>query len=903
LRCPDSLSMKHNTWKLLESAVLETLEGRQMMSAAPLPGISLANGNLSMIGDATKPTSMVVDYTNGSTTELYARYGNVVRWFPVSQVKSINIQVGDGDNYVYVVPQLKVDTVITAGNGNDSIHAGGGNASITAGTGNDVIYASQGNNVIHLGDGNNVVLGAGGNDEIVVGNGNNYVYGGAGDDSITAGSGDNTLIGAAGNDTIVAGDGNNSINGGMGNDNITAGNGQDSIFGSTGNDSLSGGGANSVVKGGIGTNVILGLPTQSKSGSGTTVGSANPGGSGGSTNSGGGAGSGTTTPTSGAGNTGTGATGASGTGTTGTGTGGTTTGGTGTTGTGTGGSNSGGTTSGGTGTGTTGTGTTGTGTSGTGSTVQPPATNPNAPAPIPMLNLLDGVRQVGIGVNVDGLSSKLAAGTPLTADYQWDFGDPKTQFNTMTGFNASHVYDTPGTYTIKLTVTNQDGGVASATQQVTIAASTRTQFYVDSVHGSDNNAGTENAPFQSFAKAVTMIGNNTEILFHAGEKFDVLTGVEINAENVVIGSYGSGANPVLNRIKGVGSRSFATWTTANGVTFQNLTFDSPYGVGPNDLAPKTGVSGLDLGGQNMVVRNCTFLNIDDAINENGNPTGVLIENNSAPLATGLRGYFVWGQGAQSVIVGNYVANSTREHDIRMVTMNEVTVEDNNLANLNRQNVDPSDFSKGGIEMHVGSYAYIADNTLTDGDIRVGPLGLWGESPSDSTDWSVIEDNQLTGTDIYVNSGAHHVMIQGNVITNNSSEGIDISGPDGEGRTSEDVTITHNTGIDTGSTGAFLYVAGYVDGVSLTNNLYVAPNVGSTPAVNVSYGNLSVFTTIANNIWPAESENATSAGSETPAQWNANSQVQTDTFETVALKDTYDTTLGSLLVGSPLARAA
>src|ERR1019366_8920169 len=152
---------------------------------------------------------------------------------------------------------------------------------------------------------------------------------------------------------------------------------------------------------------------------------------------------------------------------------------------------------------------------------------------------------------------------------------------------------------------------------------------------------------------------------HAGQTFDVGAGVSINSQNVLIGSYGSGANPVINRSTGNGSHSFDTYTNANGVTFQNLTFDSPYGVGPNDQAPKTGVSGVELGGANIVVRNCTFLNLDDAINENGNPTGVLIQGNNAPLATGLRGYFVWGQGAQSVIVGNNVANSTREHVVRM----------------------------------------------------------------------------------------------------------------------------------------------------------------------------------------------------------------------------------------------
>ena len=41
----------------------------------------------------------------------------------------------------------------------------------------------------------------------------------------------------------------------------------------------------------------------------------------------------------------------------------------------------------------------------------------------------------------------------LTAHYDWDFGDSTAKFNHLTGFNAAHVYDQPGKYTVTLTVT------------------------------------------------------------------------------------------------------------------------------------------------------------------------------------------------------------------------------------------------------------------------------------------------------------------------------------------------------------------------------------------------------------------------------------------------------------------
>ena len=72
----------------------------------------------------------------------------------------------------------------------------------------------------------------------------------------------------------------------------------------------------------------------------------------------------------------------------------------------------------------------------------------------------------------------------LTAEYDWDFGDPKGRFNKLQGFNAAHVYDRPGRYTITLTVTDETGHVESATATIFVSPDNRRRIFL-SPEGSD----------------------------------------------------------------------------------------------------------------------------------------------------------------------------------------------------------------------------------------------------------------------------------------------------------------------------------------------------------------------------------------------------------------------------------
>jgi PKD repeat protein len=498
-------------------------------------------------------------------------------------------------------------------------------------------------------------------------------------------------------------------------------------------------------------------------------------------------------------------------------------------------------------------------------------------------------------VHVDGLNCPIPVGTPLTTRYDWDFGDSHGKYNTLTGFNAAHLYDYPGTYTITLKVTGEDGRVRTSTGSVIITANARKQFFVAN-GGSDGNDGlTPNTPFSSVKHAFDKLIDGSEIRLMAGGTFEANSALVVKKSDVLIGRYGPGPDPVLmlSRVDGTKQHGVISIDSkCSGVLIERITIDSPYGVADDAEAPKVGIEGIVARGRDISVREVTFLNIDTGVNANGFPNGLLVQDCRSPGKTTLRAYMIWGQGTNHVYLGNLCANSTREHCIRLSSLDHVLVYHNDFTNLDRRPADKYDYSKGAIEMHRGTYAYIAGNTVRDGTIRVGPLALHGEDPSSATDWSVIENNRVIDTEIFVKPGSHHVMIRNNLVFfSGAGHAIDVVGPDGDGRTSRDISILNNTAVDLSTKGMFLKVWGHVDaGITLADNLFVAPHLDpgtdGTSAVNTEMPDLADFKAVSHNVWPVLANAADgkvfviARQGKTAAEWKAMPQVSGESFADV-----------------------
>ena len=528
--------------------------------------------------------------------------------------------------------------------------------------------------------------------------------------------------------------------------------------------------------------------------------------------------------------------------------------------------------------------------------------DPDAPSPSPVITAIDTSGMAPFTAHVHGLESQLGAGDALTAYYQWDFGDPSGQYNQLVGWNAAHIYDQPGTYTITLTITNEAGRQEVTTTEVTVSQDTRMEFYV-AANGNDSNNGlSPDSPVQTFTRALQLLSNDSRVLFRRGDTFDV-DGVpgDVTKHNWVFGAYGSASQKPRLRWTG-GTGDFPVMLPMHGtytsdVVIEDIKFDSAYSW--EDYDERNIVDAIRPAGTNITVRNCAFGNVTMGINSERDPQGVLGMNNAATTENGLRAYLFWVEGSDHTYLGNEAVISTHEHNVRLAYPDRVLLFDNTLY----------EDEKRTIWVMTGEYCYVVGNRLNCGRLTIGPNHALGD-PADRFKWCVVERNVIDHTDTNTNAvevehGALHVSIRNNIIKTYGKTSIEIDGWDEEmARRAKDVRVLSNTAINDGSTGRFCSVATGAEDLYVANNLYVSPELATgsygSAIMFVLEPDLSEFSAIENNCWPVPDDFewvgdgyhylwpywSNAGGFQNVGEWSELTETTNDVYENITLDENY-----------------
>jgi PKD domain len=524
-------------------------------------------------------------------------------------------------------------------------------------------------------------------------------------------------------------------------------------------------------------------------------------------------------------------------------------------------------------------------------------------------------------VNVNAISSAFGSGTVLNSTIAWNFGDAGSAYNTLVGFNAAHEYAKAGTYTITLTVTTPDGHVGIATQQVTISQDNRPTIYVSPNGNDSNNGSSPSAAIQSITRLNQLLKSNVRVLFQDGGTYTLgTTPVNLGGlQHVYVGSYGSGAQPVLMYNGPATQGMFIGATSATeGMVVQGLTFNSIYA---NNKDKQAIPSVFNMTGNDIAVLDNTFLNVlNDIVASPQAPSNVLVQGNSSPDPTALSAYFYFVGGNDIAVIGNTVANSVGEAVLRVGGANDILIADNNFTEVPQNGGTTG--GKNVLSIQEGTYAYIYNNTLNTGPVEVGPIGTPSADPNGIFKYAVYDSNVLiNGANFVINPNAQDVMDKNNVVIGNGNTGFTINAQEVAGNFNwqvQNVFIENNTVTDpAGQWGGFLSINdGEAAGIHVDNNLFVDPGfeIGSGAFIKDDNSDMKSFAEIKDNVWslPASvssfaqggyffvsSNPSSQSGWLTPAEWEATGIPTGDVYQNVNLGATYSVKVDGFTAGSNL----
>ncbi len=187
---------------------------------------------------------------------------------------------------------------------------------------------------------------------------------------------------------------------------------------------------------------------------------------------------------------------------------------------------------------------------------------------LPTAAFTDSVTDLDVALDAGGSADP----DGMISSYAWDFGDGSTG----TGKTSSRTYTAPGTYTVKLTVTDNRGGTATTTRQVTAVAANvlPTAAFTDSVTdlaatfdagGSADSDGTISGYAWEFGDGSTGTGRTSSRTYTAPGTYTVKLTVTDNR---------GGTATTTRQVTAVAANVLPTAAFTDSVTDLAATFDA-----------------------------------------------------------------------------------------------------------------------------------------------------------------------------------------------------------------------------------------------------------------------------------------------------------------------------------------
>jgi hypothetical protein len=188
-----------------------------------------------------------------------------------------------------------------------------------------------------------------------------------------------------------------------------------------------------------------------------------------------------------------------------------------------------------------------------------------------------------------GISDLAQGGTFRQIKHAFDFGDPNSGTHSISGLSknsepsggglAAHVFDTAGTYVVK--VTSADGSGSTATASVTITVNDPSVLTTYAISKTGSFTGAPAGSTHLTQSTLPTFASNCRYFFNRGEDWSILAiDIEDPLTNITVDAYGTGANPTFASVSVGNSRpnsaSFPTdiricnvTAVSNGFTYQN----------------------------------------------------------------------------------------------------------------------------------------------------------------------------------------------------------------------------------------------------------------------------------------------------------------------------------------------